>query len=1040
MKQFFAGRLLKCLMFLVCMWPFLGSAAPFTPGNLVVMRVGDGSASLSSAATVAYLQEYTPAGVLVQTIPLPTAVAGNNRILTVAGSSSTDGGLTRSANGAYLVVGGYDAAPGTAGVAALDPSTGANRIVGRVGADGNVDTSTRITDATGNLRSAASVDGTSFYTSGSSGGVRYVTFGNNGPSVVVSATPSNLRYVNTFAGNLYISSGSSPYIGLSQVGTGLPTTSGQTATLLPGMQGTTSTTAGISPLAFYFADLSTTVPGVDVVYVADDGATTAGGGIQKWSLVAGTWTLNGTITNSTAIRGLDGQVTGTTVSLVAAGNGGLYVLSDNAGYNAAPSTTAVPAPIATAASLTAFRGAAFAPVSAVAAPTITSFTPTAGGPGATVTITGTNLTGATAVTLNGVAITGFTVVNATTITFTVPTTATSGTIAVTTPGGTVTSTGTFTFNAPAAAPTITSFTPTSGPVGTTVTVTGTNFTGATGATLNGTAVTNFMVMSATSVMFDVPTGATSGTIAVTTPAGTGTSTGTFTVSAPVVTPVISALSPNAQVAGGPAVTLTVTATGITPTTTVNFNGVSYTQTSSTATTVTVTIPASVLATAGSFPVTLTNSAGTSNAFTFVVSNPSTAGAFETFEAGTKTSYTAGTVTLTSGVWNFANALIGDSFADKFNGLKSARIRTAGAISMNFDKPNGAGTIIINSALYGTDTGGSFLLEISTDGGTTYTTVPGAPATLTATLTPYTFTVNQAGNVRLRISNTVTTTTSTSPRVIIDDISISDFAAPNNPVPVITSITPNSVVVGNVGNVTLVGTGFTSASTVVVNGATIPTTVIPSTFVSATQITAAVPAAAPIGTYTVTVVNPTPGGGTSNGVTFTIVAPVPTITSFTPTSGGPGTTVTVTGTNLLGATAVRIGSFNVPNFSVVSATSITFVVPSGTGSVTGVITVVTPGGTATSTASFNLISSALASQALPGLLVFPNPASDRVTVSLPSAGAATVALRDLAGRLVLAPVALGADKQVLLPAGLAAGVYMLEVRQGEVFAVRRIQKN
>ncbi|MBF9220950.1 T9SS type A sorting domain-containing protein [Hymenobacter ruricola] len=1031
MKQLFTTRLLKCLAFLLCLWPMLGSAAPFTPGNLVVLRVGDGAASLTSAATPAYLQEYTPAGVLVQTIPLPTATSGNNRSLTVAGSSSTDGGMTRSANGAYLVLAGYDAAPGTAAVAGLDPSTGANRIVGRVAADGTVDTSTRLTDATGNLRSAATVDGSSFYTSGSSGGVRYVPYANAGASVVISGTPSNLRYVNTFGGNLYVSSGSSPYIGLSQVGTGLPTTSGQTTTLLPGMQGTTSTTAGISPLAFYFADLSTTVPGLDVVYVADDGATATGGGIQKWSLVGSTWTLNGTITNATPIRGLDGQTTGTTVSMVAAGNGGLYVLSDNAGYNAAPSTTAVPAPIATAASMTAFRGATFAPVAAAAAPTIASFTPTNGGPGATVTITGTNFTGATAVTLNGVAITGYTVVNATTITFTVPTTATSGTIAVTTPGGTATSTGTFTFNAPATAPTITSFTPTSGPVGTTVTVTGTNFTGATGATLNGTAVTAFTVVSATSATFTVPTGATSGVIAITTPAGTGTSTASFTVTVPAVTPVITQLAPGVQVVGGAAVTFVITGTGFTSTSTVNFNGVSYPQTTSTATSIEALIPASAFTTVGSFPVTVTNSAGTSNAFTFTVNNVSTAGAFENFETGTKTGYASAAVVLTSGSWTFSDALIGNAFNDRANGLKAARIRV-GFIRMDFDKPNGAGTVIVNAGLFGTDTGATFVLEKSTDGGATFTAVPGAPATLTNVITPYTFTVNQAGNVRFRITSTATINTQ---RINIDDISISDFAGASNPVPVITSITPNSAVVNTTVTVTITGTGFTSASTVVAGGQPIP-----STFVSATQLTGTVPAGTPVGTYTVAVVNPTPGGGTSNTVTFTIVPPAPTITSFTPTSGGPGTTVTVTGTNLMDATAVRIGAVNVTNYSVVSATTITFVVPNGTGSLSGPITVVTPGGTATSTGSFNIVSAALASQALPGLTVFPNPATDRLTVTLPAAGAATVALRDLAGRLVLAPTALGADKQVLLPAGLAAGVYMLEVRQGDVFAVRRIQKN
>ncbi|GAB3864411.1 hypothetical protein GCM10028824_01910 [Hymenobacter segetis] len=90
---------------------------------------------------------------------------------------------------------------------------------------------------------------------------------------------------------------------------------------------------------------------------------------------------------------------------------------------------------------------------------------------------------------------------------------------------------------------------------------------------------------------------------------------------------------------------------------------------------------------------------------------------------------------------------------------------------------------------------------------------------------------------------------------------------------------------------------------------------------------------------------------------------------------------------------------------------------------------------------NFIGSATAaSQALPGLSVFPNPATDRITVALPTAGAATVALRDLTGRVVLAPATLGADKQLALPATLARGIYLLEVKQGDVTAVRRIEKN
>jgi hypothetical protein len=81
------------------------------------------------------------------------------------------------------------------------------------------------------------------------------------------------------------------------------------------------------------------------------------------------------------------------------------------------------------------------------------------------------------------------------------------------------------------APTITSFSPTSGPVGSSVTITGTNFTGATSVKFNGVTAT-FIVNSATKITATVPTGATTGPISVTTAGGTATSTSNFTVTTP----------------------------------------------------------------------------------------------------------------------------------------------------------------------------------------------------------------------------------------------------------------------------------------------------------------------------------------------------------------------------------------------------------------------------------------------------------------------------------------------------------------------------
>ncbi|MFZ4582150.1 MAG: FG-GAP-like repeat-containing protein, partial [Paludibacter sp.] len=74
-----------------------------------------------------------------------------------------------------------------------------------------------------------------------------------------------------------------------------------------------------------------------------------------------------------------------------------------------------------------------------------------------------------------------------------------------------------------------------------------------------------------------------------------------------------------------------------------------------------------------------------------------------------------------------------------------------------------------------------------------------------------------------------------------------------------------------------------------------------------------------------------------------ITPTPTISSFTPTIAGSGTTITITGTNFTGATAVSFGGTAATSFSVVSATSITAVVAAGT---SGSVSVTTPGGTAT----------------------------------------------------------------------------------------------
>ena len=156
-------------------------------------------------------------------------------------------------------------------------------------------------------------------------------------------------------------------------------------------------------------------------------------------------------------------------------------------------------------------------------PTVLSFSPTSGPVGTSVVITGTAFTGATAVTFNKVPATSFSVYSYSQITATVPCCGASGKIKVTTPGGSGSSTTTF-----KVPPSITSFSPQTGPVGTTVFITGVAFTGAKSVTFNGVATT-FTVNSDTQITTTVPGGATTGPIIVKTGGGAVRTASSFIV-------------------------------------------------------------------------------------------------------------------------------------------------------------------------------------------------------------------------------------------------------------------------------------------------------------------------------------------------------------------------------------------------------------------------------------------------------------------------------------------------------------------------------
>ncbi len=160
----------------------------------------------------------------------------------------------------------------------------------------------------------------------------------------------------------------------------------------------------------------------------------------------------------------------------------------------------------------------------IAAPTITGLDPSQGpaAGGNTITITGTDLAGATSVSFGGTDATGFTVDSDTQITATVPAHAAGlVTVAVTTPGGTSSQTDNYTYVAPTL-PAITGLDPSQGPTtgGTSVTITGTDFTGATSVTFGGEEATSFQVDYDTQITATSPAHAAGvADVRVTTPLG-----------------------------------------------------------------------------------------------------------------------------------------------------------------------------------------------------------------------------------------------------------------------------------------------------------------------------------------------------------------------------------------------------------------------------------------------------------------------------------------------------------------------------------------
>ena len=268
----------------------VAAAAPFGNGNLLVERIGTGAAALSNAATPIAVQEYTASGSLAQSIDFPSTGAEQQ---TDSGSATSNGYL--NFNAGYLSVPGYNSSAGTASVAStntkvnslFDATTGAvvNRTLFPTGGPSGTPPSPF---SGNNFRSSIATSGSTFYAAGTSsgtpntGGAWYYD-GSSFIQISTTAAPTvtNVRNIEIYGGQLFHSSSSGTFLGISALGTGLPTTAGQTPSLQINM-GT-----GASPYGFVMFDTNADAT-LDLAYIADDRSVT-GGGLQKWTLTGTGW-------------------------------------------------------------------------------------------------------------------------------------------------------------------------------------------------------------------------------------------------------------------------------------------------------------------------------------------------------------------------------------------------------------------------------------------------------------------------------------------------------------------------------------------------------------------------------------------------------------------------------------------------------------------------------------------------------------------------------------------------------------------------------
>jgi hypothetical protein len=596
-----------------------------------------------------------------------------------------------------------------------------------------------------------------------------------------------------------------------------------------------------------------------------------------------------------------------------------------------------------------------------------------GDPATTITITGTGFVQGMKGVINGSGA-AITFVSATQATMVIPQSllATAGTLQIGVenpgPGGGLSNTLPFTINAVMQnpVPVLTSIAPTNAPAGspdTQITITGSQFLSSSFAII-GQQQLSTSFQSSTQLFAVIPSSflATAGTLSVQvftpTPGGGTSQSATFTVTGGNPTPVVSLVQPNSTPAGSGSFTIGVAGSNFVSGAVVFFGQTSLVTTFVSATALTATVPANLVATAGTFLVTVHNPgvAQGSNAVDFFVTIAPDGGV----DASTDAAVDATVGDAASDAATDAPAEAGpDATVDASTDAPADAVPPTVADAVADAAPVDAGTVAITSVRPNQALAGSGDLPVTLMSSGAFVN----PVTVTANGVPCTIDSQRIDQVVAVIPSSQLSAAGTVTLVATNADSTFGTATftvvtTGNALPVLTSISPSSTPLGtNPGKVVLTGTNFLQGAQVWFGATQIINP--PPQLVSSTELDVFLPASV-YGYATVTtafVVNPTPGGGASFPRKFGISGsnPPPSIQSISPTTVGQGTVgvnFTITSTPVGGfttGTTIRLvnGTDNTTETFTCSsyATSCVFT-PSKTLASAGTVTVTasTPGQT------------------------------------------------------------------------------------------------